>query len=98
MMWRRGHWRLATRRVATGSRTTPRTVGGPMNLNPTRRSVLQSTALTSFALAAGANLLRGADAPPGEKILGESGVKSADRPQGRWQPVSDRKVRVGIAG
>ena len=33
-----------------------------------------------------------------EKILGASGVKSAERPKEVWRPVSDRKVRVGIVG
>jgi predicted dehydrogenase len=35
---------------------------------------------------------------PGAKILGESGVKTAQRPKGVWQKASERKIRVGIAG
>jgi predicted dehydrogenase len=35
---------------------------------------------------------------PDATILGESGVKTADRPKGIWKPVSDRKIRVGIVG
>jgi predicted dehydrogenase len=35
---------------------------------------------------------------PDAKILGAAGVATADRPKKDWQPVSDRKVRVGIAG
>jgi predicted dehydrogenase len=36
--------------------------------------------------------------PPGEKILGKAGVETAGRSKKVWQPVSDRKIRVGIAG
>jgi predicted dehydrogenase len=68
-----------------------------MNHPLSRRSFLRDTSLASFALASGASLLRAADAP-NETILGEAGVKSAERPKGPWQPVSDRKIRVGIAG
>src|SRR6476660_5292858 len=68
-----------------------------MSDSPSRRSFLQSATLTSFALAAGGTILRAAEAP-NEKILGEAGVKSAERPKGPWQPISDRKIRVGIAG
>lgn len=35
---------------------------------------------------------------PDAKILGAAGVQTAERPRGVWQPVSDRKIRVGIAG
>jgi predicted dehydrogenase len=35
---------------------------------------------------------------PGAKILGEAGVKTAASPKKAWRPVSDRKIRVGIAG
>ena len=68
-----------------------------MSSPQSRRAFLQSSALSYFALAAGATFLRAADAP-NEKILGEAGVKSAERPKGAWQPISDRKIRVGIAG
>jgi predicted dehydrogenase len=32
------------------------------------------------------------------KILGTEGVKTSERTEGVWQPTSDRKIRVGIAG
>jgi predicted dehydrogenase len=35
---------------------------------------------------------------PDAKILGEAGVKTSARPAGAWQPVSERKIRVGIVG
>lgn len=35
---------------------------------------------------------------PDEKILGAAGVKTAERSKRVWEPVSDRKIRVGIAG
>jgi predicted dehydrogenase len=50
------------------------------------------------ALAAAAGAAPGAEAAPDAKILGESGVKTAARPKKAWQPVSDRKLRVGIVG
>ena len=38
-------------------------------------------------------------AAPDPNILGESrATKTAERPKGPWQPVSDRKIRVGIVG
>ncbi len=64
-----------------------------------RRSFLRNVGLGSLAAVAaerlgGAPLVEAADA----KILGEAGVKTAERPKRVWQPVSDRKIRVGIAG
>jgi hypothetical protein len=35
---------------------------------------------------------------PDERILGASGVKTAERPRKIRHPVSNRKIRVGIAG
>lgn len=72
-----------------------------MAFSTTRRSFLKSTALASFAGAAGANLVgqpATALAAGDPKVLGEAGVKSAQRPKGVWQVVSDRKIRVGIVG
>ena len=44
-------------------------------------------------------LLAAANAqPPDARILGAEGVKTAKRPSKTWQPVSDRKIRVGIVG
>jgi hypothetical protein len=34
----------------------------------------------------------------GEKVLGAEGVKTSERPKAVWQPISDRKIRVGIVG
>ncbi len=48
--------------------------------------------------AAGQTAGRLPAAAPDAKILGESGVKTAERPKKAWQPVSDRKIRVGIVG
>lgn len=62
-----------------------------------RRGFLHQVGLGTLA-AAGAASGAGAAQAPDAKILGEAGVKSAERPKKVWQPVSDRKVRVGIAG
>ena len=70
-----------------------------MNHFDSRRSFLRSAALGSFGAIAAGGLLRTAAAQkPDAKILGESGVKSSERPKGVWKPVSDRKIRVGIVG
>lgn len=64
-----------------------------------RRDFLQRLGLGTVAAAtagAAAGTVR-AEAPD-EKVLGASGVKSAERPAKVWQPISDRKLRVGIAG
>ena len=50
------------------------------------------------AMAAGGLASQAGAQAPGEKILGAEGVKTAERPKGVWQPVSDRKIRVGIVG
>jgi predicted dehydrogenase len=64
-----------------------------------RRSFLSRIGLGSLAALA---VQRGGEAAfaqaPGAKILGESGVKTSARPKKTWQPVSDQKIRVGIAG
>ncbi len=70
-----------------------------MNHFDSRRSFLRSAALGSFGAIAAGGLLRTAAAQkPDAKILGESGVKSSERPKGVWKPVSERRIRVGIVG
>lgn len=74
-----------------------------MNNPASRRTFLQNVGLGSLgAVAAGGwlNAAVGEDKPdaPDEKILGESGVKTAERSKAVWKPVSDRKIRVGIVG
>ncbi len=63
----------------------------------TRRSFLGTAALGSLA-AWSAGALAWADDAPDAKILGEAGVKTSERSQKIWRPVSDRKIRVGIVG
>jgi predicted dehydrogenase len=70
-----------------------------MNHSPSRRSFLRNVGLGSLAAAAAglggqAAMAQVAD----EKILGKSGVQSAERSKKVWKPVSDKKIRVGIAG
>jgi predicted dehydrogenase len=70
-----------------------------MNTSPSRRSFLQHVGIGSLgAAAAGGWLQTAAAQAPDKKILGESGVRTTARPKGVWQPVSDRKIRVGIVG
>ena len=70
-----------------------------MNHPTSRRSFLSGIGLGSLAALAGQ---RGGEAvfaqAPGAKILGEAGAKTAARPTKVWQPVSEEKIRVGIAG
>jgi predicted dehydrogenase len=68
-----------------------------MSLSPTRRGFVRGAALGSVAALTGGRRAF-ADDPPGAKILGASGVETAERSAQVWQPVSDRKIRVGIAG
>jgi predicted dehydrogenase len=72
-----------------------------MKPSSSRRSFLQNIGLGSL-VAMVANEMVGdafAQTPsPGAKVLGESGVKSSKRSNKVWQPVSDRKIRVGIVG
>jgi len=67
-----------------------------MNRPPHRRTFIRSLALgTAAATVAG----RPTGATPQDaKILGEAGVRTAERPRKVWEPVSDRKIRVGIVG
>jgi len=68
------------------------------NQHPDRRVFLGTLGLGAFGLSAGEVLAQGAPQPPDAQILGKEGVKSTERPQGVWTPVSDRKIRVGIVG
>jgi predicted dehydrogenase len=70
-----------------------------MSHSPSRRSFLEAAGLGSLGALAAERLAGNADAqPPGAKILGNEGVKTSARPRKVWQPVSDRKIRVGIVG
>ncbi len=70
-----------------------------MNDPTSRRSFLTAMGLGTFGAVAGQSLFTQANAaPPGEKILGASGIQTSERPKGVWKPVSDRKIRVGIVG
>ena len=68
--------------------------------NPTsRRSFLWNVGAGSLAAVAAESWAQAAQPQaPDAKILGEAGVGTAERPKGVWQQVSDRKIRVGIAG
>ena len=68
--------------------------------NPaSRRRFLRNAGLGSLGAIAADGLLSAAAAQvPGEKILGAEGAKTSERPKGVWQPVSDRKIRMGIVG
>ncbi len=68
-----------------------------MATSPTRRSFLKGSALAPLAALAASQAAR-ADEKPGAKVLGNAGVETSDRPAKVWRPVSDRKIRVGIAG
>jgi predicted dehydrogenase len=66
-----------------------------------RRSFLGQAAIAATATAtATATAAQGQTQAqaPGEKILGAGGVATSKRSQKVWQPVSDRKIRVGIVG
>ncbi len=64
-----------------------------------RRVFLQSTGFASLGAVVAGSILGAAEIKsPGATILGEAGVKTAERPKGAWEPVSDRKLRVGIVG
>jgi predicted dehydrogenase len=64
-----------------------------------RRAFLENLGLGSFAAIAADCLLDTARAQaPGARILGAEGVKTSERPKKAWQPISDRRIRVGIVG
>jgi hypothetical protein len=71
-----------------------------MNAPTSRRTFFRNAGLTSLAAAVAAGSLNIAEAVQAAdpNILGESGSKTSERPKGVWQPVSDRKIRVGIVG
>jgi predicted dehydrogenase len=70
-----------------------------MSDHTSRRGFLGNVGIGSMGALAATELLPRARAQaPGEKILGAGGVKTSQRPQKVWQPVSDRKIRVGIVG
>jgi predicted dehydrogenase len=66
--------------------------------HPTRRSFLAASATLPAALALTTARAQDPAKKPGADILGEAGVASAERSKAVWTPVSDRKIRVGIAG
>lgn len=61
----------------------------------TRRDFLRTSGIGAVAGVFGGAL---AAAPPDAKVLGEAGVKTAERPKKAWRPISPRKIRVGIVG
>ncbi len=70
-----------------------------MEPSSSRRSFLRDVSLGSLgAMAAGSLLGTAAAQGPGQKVLGASGAATSPRPKGAWQPVSERKIRVGIVG
>ena len=70
-----------------------------MNKPATRRSFLRNVGLGSLgAVAAGQFLAAAEPQKPDAKILGASGVATAERSKAIWRPVSDRKIRLGIVG
>lgn len=69
-----------------------------MENHNSRRSFLQTGIASLGAIVACNGIAAAEDAKPDKRILGESGAKSAERPKGIWNPVSDRKIRVGIVG
>ncbi|MBN2580081.1 MAG: Gfo/Idh/MocA family oxidoreductase [Pirellulales bacterium] len=71
-----------------------------MSAPTSRRTFFRDVGRTSLAAAAvggSLNFLTQVQAADPD-ILGNSGAKTSERPQGVWQPVSDRKIRVGIVG
>src|SRR5262245_36492702 len=69
-----------------------------MNTSDSRRALLGTVGLGSIG-AIVAQLLSPADVQKrAPKILCASGVKTSERSRKVWQPVSDRKIRVGIVG
>jgi predicted dehydrogenase len=64
-----------------------------------RRLFLGNIGTGSASTVAAAAFLGGVQAqPPDAKILGAGGVKTSGRSTKPWQPVSDKKIRVGIVG
>jgi hypothetical protein len=69
-----------------------------MDPSNSRRSFLHNVAFGSLAAIAVDSWTEAGDAAPDASVLGDSGVATSERPTKVWQPVSDRKIRVGIAG
>jgi predicted dehydrogenase len=70
-----------------------------MSDHTSRRTFLENVGIGSVGAVASAGMLGRAEAqPPDAKVLGAGGVKTTQRPSKVWQPVSDRKIRVGIVG
>lgn len=66
-----------------------------------RRGFLEKLSLLSLGAAAvsgPSSVLAAGNAAPDAKILGEAGVATSEKSKKRWEPVSDRKIRVGIVG
>ncbi len=70
-----------------------------MSDHTSRRIFLENLGAASLGAVAAERLLDSAQAqPPDSKILGAGGVKTSGRPRKAWQPLSDRRIRVGIVG
>ncbi len=70
-----------------------------MTQSNSRRTFLHDVGFGSLAALAAEYWAEAADAAaPDASVLGESGVVTSERPKKVWQPISDRKIRVGIAG
>src|SRR5688572_27163161 len=67
--------------------------GKIMRMNTTRRSVLQAVGLGAMAL--GLNAAVRADDKPIQGFEKEAAAPDASK---GWQPISDRKIRVGLVG
>jgi predicted dehydrogenase len=64
-----------------------------------RRSFLQTAGLASLGALTASELIRAAEpTTPDVRILGEAGIKSAERSKEAWKPVSDRRIPIGIVG
>ena len=62
-----------------------------------RRSFLGAFGIGSLGFSALVGSAK-AQRAPGPEILGAEGVKTSERPKKVWEPISDRKIRVGIVG
>jgi predicted dehydrogenase len=70
-----------------------------MSAQPSRRSFLEKLGLGGLGAVAAGRLLEEAEAqPPDARILGAEGVRTSGRSRKAWQPISDRRIRVGIVG
>jgi len=70
-----------------------------MSDHTSRRTFLENLGVGTVGVVAAERLLGSALAqPPDARILGAEGVKTSSRPRKVWQPLSDRRIRVGIVG